>query len=618
MKLLIGPVLFIPGCLLDFLESLIILVELYQNINKGVTKMKALLKPVFYGMLVSVLTLAGCDTESGNTTSSVPTEVSGSGSYYHVSPSAGSSIDYTHNLGSTPQDVFFIFTNANASTVSASSISSSVQSEIEVPSVNEIQTLKLMTGDPDDLVAWARENGVGLRGKPEVSAFNNNPPTFGKTEPGINYQMIAPDPLYTAVNDTNPFMNTSTSDTIAATARAVVTDGTITLNIWVEDDSWDTGCPKHYCITQAMVDAFADKFLQPGTENDIYDWVTSIYGAPWGSHSNGSLIAETDPLEIDILFYDIMDDGNDPGNSDPNGGVLGFFWAKDNYKTSSIDYSNGRLLFYMDSVLSAKEDASTSWTIDDYWPAEMVSTLAHEFQHMIHFYQKNVTYNVSPETWINEMASMVAEDLVADKVWVNGPRGVSYLDDTSGSTGNVEGRLPLYNYYNEISPTTWNNSSPLPNYAINYAFGAYLARNYGGAPLFQKIVQSNKTDYQAITSAVTASGYSETFTTLLQKWGVAVLLSDQTDMSSGYRYNVGGGFASASGDIAYNVGSINMFNYSYSGLNGPLFYTPSSVSNHNKLSNTYVKVGTAQTGTFTASVEMKSGVRLTVVTKDSN
>ena len=60
-------------------------------------------------------------------------------------------------------------------------------------------------------------------------------------------------------------------------------------------------------------------------------------------------------------------------------------------------------------------------------------------------------------------------------------------------------QTPLYNQNNDIQVTTWNGS--LENYSINYALGAYLARTYGGAALFQAIVQNTGTGIDAIEAA---------------------------------------------------------------------------------------------------------------------
>jgi len=591
--------------------------------------MKKRLKIAFYGLMVSVVLLAGCQTESGDSVSIIsPTvtgnpAVTGSGTYLHVDQEGGLGyFEYLQELGSTPQDVFFIFTNTGSSDLVTASTVSSLHSENGSIPALDISMLKSQLNDTN-LETYAREHGIGLRGTPKATAFNANPPPSVSTGSGAAYQLAIPKPRYAVEGDTHTFMNESISDTIPSTLQKVVTDGTVTLNIWVANNAWGP-CSKWKCLNPTMVNAFADKFLQPGSDNDIYDWVTNIFGLPWGTHAYlTELIDASHAQSIDILFFDISNDGN-LTSSEPNGGILGFFWSKDNILASNTGYnfSNERLLFYMDSVLSAKE-TDTSWEITDEWPAEMVSTLAHEFQHMIHFYQKNVIYDVGSETWINEMASLITEDLMADKIGVNGPRGISYADVTAGSSGNTQGRLPLFNSKNYIGPTEWfAGYEALPNYSINYAFGAYLARNFGGAALFQKIVQSGETDYQAIVKAVVAQGYSETFTTLLQKWGTAVLLSDQTNLANGYRYNTGSSFSSTLNDIIYNVGSVNLFNYEsyihgYGLLSGPFLYTPATLGGHNKLSNTYVQVGTGETGSFTKTVKMAAGVKLTVVTKDT-
>ena len=111
------------------------------------------------------------------------------------------------------------------------------------------------------------------------------------------------------------------------------------------------------------------------------------------------------------------------------------------------------------------------------------------------------------------------------------------------------------------------------------------------------------------------------FDMLLKRWGIAVLMSDQTDHERGYRYNTGSAFSAALDGITYNLGSINMFNFDYGTQSGPKLYTASGLSSlgaHANMSNTFVKMGSAATGTFSATVEMKPGVELTVVVKETN
>ena len=291
-----------------------------------------------------------------------------------------------------------------------------------------------------------------------------------------------------------------------ATARRVVTDGTTSVALWVADQEWDETCASRGdCVTQEMVDAVAERFLRPGGDNDIYDWVTTIFGDPWGSHDSPILIPPQAGDEIHIFLFDIAGDGYPTGPR-----IVGYFWRVHNYLQQPdhpfFRYSSERLAFFLDSPWLATADGET-WEVTDRRPSVMLGTLAHEFQHMIHFYQKPVARNAVSETWLNEQASEVAEDLIADKMMIDGPRAVTYDDPTAGEPGNLRGRLPDYNLYNDIQVTTWDGY--LANYSITYAFGAWLARNYGGAALFSDIVQSDRAGIGAIEGALRNQGHDE-------------------------------------------------------------------------------------------------------------
>jgi hypothetical protein len=240
---------------------------------------------------------------------------------------------------------------------------------------------------------------------------------------------------------------------VAATARSVVTDGTITATVWVGDKDWDTGCSgKGPCVTEAMADAMADRFLRAGASNDVYDWLTAIFGVPWGPHSDSRLIPASAAEDIHILLYDIADDGSpDPGQCRTGG----FFNRGHNHRNSAtIRGSAERLLFAMDSPLYATPEGDT-WEITDRRPSLMISVLAHEFQHMIHYYQKAVLQDAGAQTWLNEIVSEVAQDLVAEKLMADGPRGVAYDDPSAGSAGIERGRLPIYILFNDSIPRLW-------------------------------------------------------------------------------------------------------------------------------------------------------------------
>ena len=404
---------------------------------------------------------------------------------------------------------------------------------------------------------------------------------------------------------------------IPSTARQVAVDGTTRLTVWVADQDW-TACTE--CVRQEMVDAIADRFLHPTERNDIHYLITAIFGDPWGPHERSCLIAPESDDDLHILVYDIDDDGV-PATPADESRTLGFFAAKDNYLRNGtdpeIDSSNERLLLYLDAPLLARSDDST-WEESDPWPRRMIATLAHELQHMVHFYQKRVDQDAASEAWLNEMASEVAEDLVVGQLkppiaGLNGPRGVAHDDPTAGAPRNQSGLLPLYNLHNDIRVTTWNGS--LQNAAVNYALGAYLARTYGGAGLFAAIVQSDRAGIDAIASVLRNQGHTVSFGDVLANWGVANLLSDNTGAPQSYRYNSG------TWNTSFPLGSINLYNYRYQTASfsqeGPFLYSLGGFNQRTQPShsNMYATLG-RNTGTVRLRVNAVRDNRITVVVKE--
>ena len=447
-----------------------------------------------------------------------------------------------------------------------------------------------------------------------VTEFNNESPLPPRTC-RANQQQTQP----VTANDTRvSFLVADAESSIPATARKVVVDGTTTLVVWVADEDWET-CTD--CVRREMVDALADRFLQPDEPDDIYQLVTAIFGVPWGTHDRQCLIPAAAADELHILLYDIDDDGLPAAGESRD---RGFYWSKDNYRRDSSDAvtaaSNERLMFYLDAPLLAQADGPT-WEITDPGPRHALATLIHELQHMIHFYQKRVRHGVASETWLNEMASEVAEDLMAEKLaitGVDGPRAVAHDQATDGSPQNTGGRLPLYNLYNDIRVTAWDGSER--NSAINYALGAYLARSYSGAALFSDMVQSRWAGVAAVESALGAS-HSVSFGEVLVDWAVANLLSDDLRAVHPYRYNSGAWSASRAGGVTFRLGSINLYHYRYESESysqeGPFLYSVDGLNERTQPphSNMYATLG-RNTGTLRLRVSAVSGNRITVVVKE--
>jgi hypothetical protein len=469
-----------------------------------------------------------------------------------------------------------------------------------------------------------------LPGRPEATDFNRNAAdalsslgTSGKRRPGMH--TLSDRRELTVGSSTDTFAMDYDGDTMQATLRYEDSADGVTLRIWVPGNAFEGGDREHV-VTQSMVDAMGQQFLAAGADNDIYDWVRGIYGAPWGTHSSdlSNLIPESSASHIDILLYDI--------DGDNQGGTLGYYWAKDNY--AGYSWSNERLMFYMDSVYYADGDTGNGpagWSLSDYYPAMQISTLAHEFQHMIHWYQKPVLRTSSggqvggSDTWVNEMLSLMAEDFVSQRlqdsagVPIAGPRGVTGAGEGSG--GITAGRLPGFNYYNDWPVTQWYGS--WIDYSAAYAFGAFLARNFGGEDLIGDVLQSPARDRDSIEQALAGQGYTAlTFEEVFRLHPVAVFLSDAEAEPAGVTLNLADDLSWFDGGSAgMQLGQIDHYNYVWGSLTGPWTWASTeSAYNHFEGTHTagssiYIDAGSDGSADQSWKVTLPPGVYLNVVVK---
>lgn len=440
------------------------------------------------------------------------------------------------------KEVFFVFSNTNEN------------SSVALPL---LQSDVVTTTRANRSTSFSEPATFLVSGKPSISKFNNGvwKESLNSTIKPLRQQNVASYTKNISIGSSEDFYD-HTGNAIKSTVRKVISAHGKNLYMWVADDCWGAGSKKQHHVTQQMIDAFAPKFLSPSDKNDIYEWVVNFAGEPWGPTPYDDLISETD--NIHIWLMDIDDDNMTTGPL-----TLGYYYARDNYLKSSFSDSNEKLLFTIDAVLFGKT-TNGSWNLTDFWPQEMISTLAHEFTHMIYFYQHSILTGLDANTAINEMSAQCVEDLVANKILANGPRGVPYATSSAGNSGNRQGRLPLYNTHRDYNFLDWssNDDEALINYSKTYALGAYLMRNYGGANFIRELIQNNSTDSQSIVDAVNVNGGGvQNYGDVLQRFGAASLLSDKTEMAAGYRYNTANWSSSTINGISYDLGAINLYNY---------------------------------------------------------
>ena len=560
------------------------------------------------GVLWALASFSSCQVPAVN---SVPTITPNPNVLNLVSANASAqqTTSVTVNIGSSPKHVDLIFTNESSSAASMPSVVGDF-----VPSVPRAVTVTPMTLSPSPAnraenappaiqaanAALARTWRTKVPSRSVISA--DSAPTTGYTV-GVTTQTYIP--------PTSEASSYPTGTDFTCTLRAVVSAPTLgrTLFVWVADNSWDTvhpdsgnsqgydyvsGDPYPYKVNTNMVAQLATAFLKgtlatassstgvntvttvntgtPGS-SDIYGYDTSIYGKEYfdqsdpkfANYANSGLITPQGEIHIFILPL------NPTSSTQGNGGVLGYFYNGDNLQFSNESDSNQKIMFQLDSQMLANpsydgtnsltnlpaqgwsDRYSTNATTVSYWPNQMLSTLAHEFQHMIHFYQKQVLQNANggTQTWINEMCSMVTEDFVASSLGTVGPRGVPYTNgeytynpgqlwNTTSGTGNDTGsRLAFFNNSYTLGVENWDTNDQLASYGVAYAFGAWLARNYGGPQLFHAIVDSPYTTDQAVVNAVNTvnrfTGSSAvTMAQLVEQWAATMLLGAQADQGMPY------------------------------------------------------------------------------------
>lgn len=581
--------------------------------------------PLFAALLLSACSQPDSSSSSSQTTGSTSGTVSltmdgTTTQIEEVTNSSWTSLTLNLELGTTAHDVYLAFINpgtaaATAPTVSAStSVTSSLSTASEETDETELP-LRLGDAPFHQLPVPARTSAAvaqSLKLSASTSLSATSAPTASYTVGSTRTY------LYFSYNGSGYVTKNGTATLVAQNTNA--TQSRI-VNVWSlpTTSSWTTGA------STAQAQALADRFLvASGTGEDIYSWNTGIFGREYyepGTSVAVDLIAPTG--EIDIVLCD-LNQNNSSGSS-----VQGYFYAVDEFQSSLAGYedSNERLAFYVDGPTFT--DTTGTWSISDDGPATILSTLAHEFQHMIHYYQKTLAQNLSGETdtWINEMASMMAEDLVADKMLVAGPRGVPLSGGTFDySTGSLSTNLTYdrLGYFNRVYAgyglTAW---SDVGSYSMAYSFGSWLARNYGGPELFRQIVQNSSLDENAVVNAVNAvNGTSLTFRQLLQHWAGAILASDSevaapVALQTGSPYTFGFDQTSAvTGTTqSFALGSIDYFKYYAYGKTtaGPVM--TSSHSTIPAAGLVFKKALSGVSGTQSVTLSLPSTVDVAVVTK---
>ncbi|MBQ1714360.1 MAG: hypothetical protein II030_08195, partial [Treponema sp.] len=254
-----------------------------------------------------------------------------------------------------------------------------------------------------------------------------------------------------------------------------------------------TGTTVNQDLAQDVADKFAAHYYhERAIFGEEYDFLfdASCHSSPTEAYK----IEDTGSL-VNIVIYDIA---NDHGQTNESGVAGYFFGAKDYFKNGNYRdaraYSNKGKYFYLDAAFCNNGNgyANPSSTVSDL----AITTLFHEFQHMIHFGQKTI-YGIESDTWYNEMLSMLCEDLMADQLGTG---------NSAPQTLRISDFKNSY-YLSGIDEFREDNDYTISSYANSYTFGAWLAREFGGP---QFVSTMSKDHSRANMESVLYSIYANT------------------------------------------------------------------------------------------------------------
>jgi hypothetical protein len=275
---------------------------------------------------------------------------------------------------------------------------------------------------------------------------------------------------------TNTSFDAEGASTITATARIVSQDA----YFYVDNRAWNSMSPNQRIQFMADTNQLATKF-----DTEIYPWSTAF----WGSEARPGVDGD---LHVTILLEELKS------------GFGGYFETINNYDPKRASDSNGREMVYISS------DSITTGSAKNF--------LAHEFQHLISFNQKELLRDTHDDIWLNEARSEYNITVVG------------YSEPFDGSA--LQRRMQSFLKLPSDSLVDWKNT--LTDYAIASIFTHYVADRLG-SDIIGSTVRSYRNGIDALQEWLSAHNSTETFADIFTDWMVASYLNDsRVDSRYGY------------------------------------------------------------------------------------
>jgi hypothetical protein len=371
--------------------------------------------------------------------------------------------------------------------------------------------------------------------------------------------LVRPSLRAVSVNDQLNFQAYTTGtvlSTITATCKRVVSISGTTKNVYFFLDNND--------LSQAGLETVLDGIANSWAS--IYSTNRTVFGAEPEGTFNGLDVNDFYILLSSSLY------------------TAGYFYSGDLYPsgTGGLLYTNEKKMFYLQFPAGSSD---LNKDIND-----LSATMAHEFQHMIHFYQKRALND--PSYWLDEAMSGYAE-------YANGYRIENGINQSKALQSQK-----YFSYVNSISVNQWHSDSDTSDivnahYGKAYLFGTWLAMNFGSSGSVQNLLSVQLTE-EAAVEAFTGESFDLSFA----KFMMALQVNDYSGWSYGFQgldltatYSFGSGWA----DVTLTGPAMTTVDFSAATSGSPTVYPYAAA---------YIKVINGTGTTLNVSATLPTGVSL--------
>jgi peptidoglycan hydrolase-like protein with peptidoglycan-binding domain len=253
--------------------------------------------------------------------------------------------------------------------------------------------------------------------------------------------------------------------------KALLVKTTQDLYFYVEENWWKAQSDAKQKEILNNFDLLSQEF-----QGNIYPVLTSVYGSEWKPGIDGD-------SRIAVLFHFMKE------------GAAGYFRTSDEYLKLQSPDSNEREMLYLSLDLADNP--------------QIKSYLAHEFVHLITFNQKNRSFGVDEEVWLNEARAEYASTILGyDDVYDN---------------SNLKRRVDIFLTKPTDSVTEWQGTKY--DYGSVNIFTHYLTDYYSVA-ILSDTLKSKLVGIASINEFLKQNNYKEDFSQIFTNWTIAVFAND--------------------------------------------------------------------------------------------